>query len=405
MILTVDQQKIISELKNRILGNLYQQSISTVGGYAGTGKTTLICELRRQLRIRPFLSVAFLTFTGKASSVLKNKLTEHKALYSNDFIGTIHSLIYKPITRWDKQLKTFIIMGWELKDEDEIWPDLFIIDEASMISREIWMDLLKYGKPIVAVGDHGQLPPIGDKFNLMQNPDFKLIKIHRQALNSPIISLSKFVREEGYIPYKIFSPKVLKLKWDHPWCKKIWDERINFKDDLVILCGFNTTRANLNDIIRTKMGYTELLPYPGEKVVCLKNNHHADIMNGQIGEVVWIMPEEKGLWRMTLNINSDVYEILTSKKCFGEVQYTMFDKPNLRNEIEKYASQKGYHTVSYFDYGYVISVHKSQGAEWNFVVLFEQRSKHWDDNYYARWLYTAITRAKEKLLVIGNAWI
>lgn len=405
MILTVEQQKIINELKNKILGSLYRQSISTVGGYAGTGKTTLICELRKQLKSQPFISVAFLTFTGKASSVLKNKLIEQKAIYSNDYIGTIHSMIYKAITRWDKRLKTFVIIGWELKDEDEIWPDLFIIDEASMISREIWMDLLKYGKPIIAVGDHGQLPPIGDEFNLMQDPHFKLTKIHRQALNSPIISLSKFVREEGYIPYKVFSPKVLKLAWDHSWCKKLWNEKLNFKDDLIILCGFNTTRANLNDDIRKKMGHSQHLPYPSEKVVCLKNNHYADVMNGQIGDVLWVMPAEKDLCRMTLNINSATYELLVAKRCFGEVQYTMYDKPARMNEAEKYASSKGYNTVSYFDYGYVISVHKSQGAEWDFVILFEQRSKHWDDNYYARWLYTAITRAREKLLVIGDAWI
>lgn len=379
--------------------------VSIVGGYAGTGKTTLLCELRKRLEKMGKISVAFLTFTGKASSVLKSKLILNNAIYPDDYIGTIHGLIYKPETRWDKKLKTFVITGWKLREPDEIWVDLIIIDEASMVSKEIWKDLLRFNTPIIAVGDHGQLPPIGDSFSLMKNPDFQLKQIHRQALNSPIIKLSKFVREKGYIPDKIFSPEVFKINWNNPQCKNIWDG-IDFRDDnLIILCGFNTTRANLNDLIRTKLGLKKRIPYPNEKIVCLKNNHRAEIMNGQIGTAIWIMPETDGIYRVTVQIGGEMYEVLVAEKCFGEVQYTMFDKSGRKNNLDKYASDQGYGAVSYFDYGYVISVHKSQGAEWDRVVLIEQRTKHWDDEYYARWLYTAITRAREKLMIINNVWI
>jgi exodeoxyribonuclease-5 len=213
------------------------------------------------------------------------------------------------------------------------------------------------------------------------------------------------VREHGYIPDKIFSPEVFKINWKNPKRKEIWDQ-IDFSvNDLIVLCGFNTTRANLNDRIREKLGFTKKIPYPSEKVVCLKNNHRADIMNGQIGNILWIMPEMDGLRRVTIEIDGEIYEVLVADKCFGQVQYTMYDKPGRRNEIEKYAASKGYGGASYFDYGYVISVHKSQGAEWDRVILFEQRSNHWDDEYYARWLYTGITRAREKLMIITNAWI
>jgi exodeoxyribonuclease V len=414
MILTVKQKEIVNILEDQILQNcsskynksrMNYQFISKIGGYAGTGKTTILCELRKQLKKKLNISVAFLTFTGKASSVLKNKLEINKSLYPNDYVGTIHGLLYKPQTRWDNKLKTHVIVGWKLKNVDEIFYDLILIDEASMVSKDIWLDLLKYEKPIIAVGDHGQLPPVGDNFNLMKDPDFKLTEIHRQALDSPIILLSKIAREEGCIPTKIFSPQVFKLSWDHPWCKTLWDEKIDFQEDLIILCGFNTTRANLNDKLRQKLGYNKQLLYPGEKIVCLKNNHYAEIMNGQIGEVVWIMPENDDLFRITLNINSELYEVLAAKKCFGEVQYTMFDKPLNLNLFEQYAVSKGYNTVTYFDYGYALSVHKSQGDEWNRVILFEQRSKHWDDQYYSKWLYTAITRAKQKLMIIDNSWI
>lgn len=361
--------------------------------------------MRKRLEREIKSSVAFLTFTGKASSVLKSRLTLSNTIYDNDYIGTIHGLIYKPETRWDKQLKTFVITGWKLRDVDEIWFDLIIIDEASMVSKSIWKDLLSFQIPIIAVGDHGQLPPIGDNFSLMKDPDFTLKEIHRQALNSPIIKLSKFIREEGYIPEQIFSPEVFKINWNNKACKKTWNG-IDFRDDgLIILCGFNTTRANLNDRIRTKLGFKKRLPYPNEKIVCLKNNHQADIMNGQIGTTIWVMPETDGLYRITVQIDGEMYEVLVADKCFGEVQYTLFDKYGRKNALDKYAGEQGYGCASFFDYGYVISVHKSQGAEWNRVILIEQRTNHWDDEYYARWLYTAVTRAREKLMIINNMWI
>ena len=405
--LTNEQKSILKELLYLIHVNSFENDmfVSTVGGYAGTGKTTLICELRKQLHKIINIPVAFLTFTGKASSVLKSKLIANNALYGDDYIGTIHGLIYKPETIWDKKLKTFVITGWTLRSTDEIWPQLFIIDEASMISKTIWEDLLKFHKSIIAVGDHGQLPPIGDNFSLLINTDFTLNEIHRQALNSPIIALSKFIREQGFVPKKIFSPEVFKLSWKHPWCKKIWDEKVNFDNDEIILCGFNTTRANLNDMIRKKLGYKEKAPYPGEKVVCLLNNHNKGIMNGQIGTIMWLMPEFKGVYRITLELDGEIYEVLSADKCFGEVQYTMYYKsPEFKKLIEE-AFDRGFKSIDFFDYGYVISVHKSQGAEWNKVIVFEQRSQHWDDEYYTRWLYTAVTRARKKLMIIDDAWI
>ncbi len=352
-----------------------------------------------------FLAVAFVTFTGKASSVLKSKLEKVKgAIHSEDYVGTIHGLIYTAKTRYDKQLKTFVITGWKLKEEDDIWHDIIIIDEASMVSKQIWDDLGHFNKPIIGVGDHGQLPPIGDQFNLLEETDFKLTEIHRQALDSPIIGLSKLVREEGYIPYnKFFSKEVFKLSWKSDQCKHIWDNNVVFDDDLITLCGFNTTRCHLNKEIRDKLSHsTQKIPYPGERVVCLSNNHTTKIMNGQIGTVQWVMPENYGLQRMTIEIGDNVVECMVSDKCFGEVTYTMYDKTKLGKRQQAHAQTKGLSRIDFFDYGYAMSVHKSQGSEWKKVIVFEQRSQHWDDEMYARWLYTAITRSSEKLFIISD---
>ena len=378
-----------------------------ISGYAGTGKTTILVELRKKIfEEQKKLSVAFLAFTGKAASVLNTKLEKQECKYKNDFVGTIHSLIYKALTRWDKDLKTYVVCGWELKNYDEMPYDVFIIDEASMISKEIWEDLKSFNKPIIAAGDNFQLLPIGDKFNLLLNPDFSLTEIHRQALQSPIIGLSNFIRNNGYIPRNtMFSNEVFSLPWKSNLCQNIWNNKIMFDDDnMILLCAFNTTRNSLNSTIRNKLGFENVIPYPGEKVVCLVNNHFIKIMNGQTGKILWYMPTDySDIYRFTIEINGEIYESLVSMKCFNQVTYTMYDKDERKKHL-KIAKQYSFDAVDYFDYGYCISVHKSQGSEWDKVIVFEQRTNRWDDEYYARWLYTAVTRSKEKLFIISDYW-
>ena len=382
-----------------------------VGGYAGTGKTTVLAHLREEIsRSFPNLSVAFATFTGKASSVLKSKLDASGVNTSADFIGTIHALIYKAITRWDRTLKCHVVVGWKLKDpEEEFYHDIIIIDEGSMVSQQIWIDLLKMDKPIIVMGDHGQLPPIGDSFSLMKDTHFTLTNIHRQALNSPIIQLSQFVRDYGYIPNnRVFSNDVFKLSWRHPKCKKIWENNVVFDENLIVLCGFNATRVGLNNRIRKKLGYPENseLPVPGERMVCLQNDRTRGIMNGQLATLVWMMPLDYNLYSMTVAVDEypDPIDCTVSKKCFGEVTYTNYDQSSKKSKAVKYAMARNLWPIDYFDFGYAMSVHKSQGSEWDRVILFEQRTKHWDDEYYARWLYTAITRARHKLFIISDYW-
>jgi len=416
--LSSEQQKVLDYIIDKMhkcsfnMPNYFRDLFTTIiGGYAGTGKTTLLAHLREEIaRSFPKLSIAFVTFTGKASSVLKSKLDIYGVNTANDFIGTIHSLIYKPITKWDRQLKCYVVVGWELKnEEDELYADLIIIDEGSMVSQQIWSDLLKMNRSIIVMGDHGQLPPVGDSFSLIKDAEFVLTEIHRQALNSPIIALSKFVRENGYIPNnRKFSNEVFKLSWRHPKCKKIWENNVVFDENLIVLCAFNATRQELNQQIRKKLKYTKnaKIPEPGERVVCLQNDRVRGIMNGQIGTLLWFMPENYDLYRLTVAVDEfpDPIECTVSSKCFGQVTYTNYDKSQFAKKQLKYATDKGITPIDYFDFGYAMSVHKSQGSEWDRVILFEQRTKHWDDKMYARWLYTGITRARTKLFIISDYW-
>jgi exodeoxyribonuclease-5 len=383
--------------------------VTTIGGYAGTGKTFLIGNIREEIhKLFPKMYVGFCTFTGKASSVLSSRLKDIKALKEQDYVGTIHRLIYKPKTRYDTTLKAHVIVGWTLRDFDEVPYDLFIIDEASMVSKEIWDDLTSFKIPIIAVGDHGQLGPVSDSsFNLMQNPDHVLTEIHRQVRNSPIIKLSQIARTQGVVPFNTvfsYNPAVLKVPWNSSTCKGIW-EKLKFDQDTMIICGYNMTRNYINRMIRKNLGFRKIEPYPGERIVCLKNNKELGIMNGQTGTVYFLMPEKyKNTYRITFQLDGsdDFIEAFTDGKTFDQVTYTIYTDKERTKKMHGYAIKNSLGGVNHFDYGYCISVHKSQGSEWDRIILFEQRNRYQDDQQYARWLYTAVTRAKTKLLIISD---
>src|SRR6185369_235022 len=154
----------------------------TLGGYAGTGKTTLIAYLRQALAdFEADATVGFCAYTGKATRVLQEKLRERKAMRQGDSVSTIHSLIYTTEEGSGGAPK------WIRKDALE--RSLIVVDEASMVDEQIWNDLLSFGVPILAVGDHGQLPPVGSAFNLMANPAVRLERIFRQEADSAIIEV------------------------------------------------------------------------------------------------------------------------------------------------------------------------------------------------------------------------
>ena len=403
--LSKEQKKIADEIMHEISQycSIKNPFVIRVGGYAGTGKTFMLANMRKDLyKSHKTLEVAFATFTGKASSVLRTKLMENNGIFDQDFIGTIHSLIYHPNTVYNTKLKKWVIIGWKLKKTSEFFHDIIFIDEGSMVSREIWSDLLKFGKPIIIFGDHGQLPPVGEgSFSLMHQPDFLLTEIHRQALNSPIIKLSSFVRHNGYIPLNVLSKDVKKTRWQTKECDDIWNN-ITFDESVIVLCAFNASRVNINNKIRKQLGYVKKQPYPGERIVCLKNNRYSGIMNGQIATVLWYMPENIDLYRLTMYVDGEAepYESICSDRCFGEVNYSLYGE-----DVDKRKNFYKGNPIDVFDYGNCVSVHKSQGSEWDKVVLFEQRTKRWSDEFYTKWLYTAVTRARNKLLVIRDAYI
>ena len=381
----------LSHDQNKALENLLswyktknKKPFITLGGYAGTGKTTLISAFRRKLPKK--LKIAFVSYTGKSTQVLKDILISSKSIFEGDFIGTIHSLIYSPIVD-----KHEVIIGWEKRNLIDF--NLIIIDEASMVNRQIWDDLLSFNIPIIAIGDHGQLPPIEGEFNLMQNPELKLEKIHRQLADNPIIKLSMIVRQTGQIPMGKFSDNVFKIsKQDELSQEKISELLSSYNKDTLVLCGYNSTRIKLNQFIRTSLGFESPLPASRDRVICLRNNHVNQIYNGMLGNIKSINSLDDEWY--DADIEFDLSEQLFS----GPIYKQQFNNPSGANFTKnRYRTIKG----DLFDFGYALTVHKAQGSEADRVILFEEKFPKIDEETWRRWLYTAVTRSRQELFIIG----
>jgi exodeoxyribonuclease-5 len=390
--LSVDQANAL-----RQIGAWYRSRSTpylTLGGYAGTGKTTLIAYLRQALRQHdPELRVAFCAYTGKAARVLTERLREQKVPRKKDSVSTIHALIYEAA---------------EGTGDNPVWKrkatlerDFIIVDEASMVDEAIWKDLLSFGLPILAVGDHGQLPPVGSSFNLMKNPQLRLERIFRQAEDSPIIEVATLARTTGLLPVREYGTGVRKLDRAQPETGLMVQELLeSWRPDLLVLCGYNHTRVKLNAAIRGFRDMESPQPQSGDQVVCLRNNRLKKIYNGMTGRMTRCVPapadlDPDHLWyevEIALDGEDYPYTGYIWRAQFGAVEATK--EAPLAPDGER---------GDLWDFGYAVTVHKAQGSQAERVLLFEERFARSSEEDWRRWLYTAVTRAQTELTVIGPA--
>lgn len=382
----------LSEKQKGVMDSILQwykehsQQYITFGGYAGTGKTTLLGDIGQFLHTEnKKIKIAYCSYTGKAARVLQRKLREAGSLNPSDYIGTIHGLIYKAICD-DRDN----IIGWEKKSSDEFNYNLIIVDEASMVTSQIWDDLLSFGIPILATGDHGQLPPIEGSFNLMSNPMLKLEEIFRQERDNPIIKVSEIARRYGQIPFMNFSDTVRKIsKKDEDTQEFFSDKLTSFDDQTMVLVGYNRTRVDLNKGIRQLLEFESPTPMYGDRVICLKNNPSMGIFNGMTGTILYISKNDVGHFydtEISLDGEADIFS--------GPISVDQFGR---QDTLTQYRSED----MNLFDFGYALTVHKAQGSQAKRVVVFEERFPRMTDDNWRRWLYTAVTRAEEELYIIG----
>jgi ATP-dependent exoDNAse (exonuclease V) alpha subunit len=377
----------------RRIGIWYKNQTSdylTLGGYAGTGKTTLIAYLRQAItQYDEDIRVAFCAYTGKAARVLADRLKEQRVARRRDSISTIHALIYTSLTDGSGRLT-----GWQRKDNLE--RDLIIVDEASMIDEAIWRDLLSFGIPVLAVGDHGQLPPINSAFNLMASPELRLETIYRQAETSPIIHVATLARTTGQIPVGDYGQGVVKLARSEAETGQAVGEILeNWTPELLVLCGYNHTRLKLNQAIRGHRGAESPEPSGGDYVVALRNDRTAGLYNGMTGQIQRLYPasgDPDQLWyEATIELDND-------RPHTGFIYRPQFGELESARDVPLAPDGK---PGGLFDFGYALTVHKAQGSQSDRVLLFEERFSRMNDDDWRRWLYTAVTRAARELVIVG----
>lgn len=374
--LSEDQMRAKDFILDRIREN---KMLTTLGGFAGTGKTTIINYIANEFHNQD-MNIAFCAFTGKAVDVLRKKITLGQA----DSLTTIHRLIYKPIISKGK------LVGFRLLSNRELNYGIIIVDEASMIGKKLFEDLSSFQIPILAIGDHGQLPPVGDSFNLMQSPDIKLEKVHRQAENNPIIKLSMIAREKGRIPSGDHGVGVKKIASINNL------PEMSNPADYLIMCGMNRTRIKLNQTIRKQLGYPDN-PIVGDKIICLKNEASTGIFNGMIGYIQCITNNSNVCWDIDVKMEGDEESI-----SIRALKDQFNNEKTLMDDTRKYEDDDGKdRKYSLFDFAYCITVHKAQGSEAENVILIEE-GQVWMKDMYPKWLYTGITRAKKTLYIVGR---
>lgn len=390
VILPTDLSEDQVEVYNQILTwrhDVNARQYLKVGGYAGTGKTTLVAALARELETQGE-AIAYCAFTGKAVNVMSRKL---RAAGINGHCSTLHSLMYRP-----KVEANGSVSGWTKVESLPF--TMIVVDEASMVGAELWTDLLSYELPILAVGDHGQLPPVGDSVvNLMANPDLRLERIHRQAEGNPILALAQWVRDgKSHLSYNPIDDRVSFVKSFSHIAERVAEDPRN----AAAICYTNKTRVALNNFIRVGMGREARAPQEGDTVVCLRNKK--PIFNGMRGVLAHVEDgTDKYLSSGAVVEFTDDNLKLTSKIFRPQFNAPKtFDKlESIPQELFKEPPNSWQSLGMLFDYGYALTCHKAQGSQFRDVVIIWENLFR-DADTRNRWMYTASTRAAERLWIV-----
>jgi exodeoxyribonuclease-5 len=374
-------------------------------GPAGTGKTTIAKEVVKRLG---YSLAPFMAFTGKAALRLREKGAANAA--------TLHSIIYTPKEKSQERLAELVGERDALYDEHKGDPPLeelervqnainaeednlarpsfklntkselkhaplAVVDEMSMLTPSMGEDLLSFGCPVLLFGDPYQLPPVGDdgSYFAQTPPDFMLTEVHRQAAGSPILALATDVREGRGIGRAQQSEEL-----------RVIGRGVLRAEDLAtfdqILVGRNKTRARVNEDVRTlALGRTSPYPEVGDKLVCCRNDRDLGFWNGELFEVAWV--QDLG--------HKDEMLVRVRDDQGTEMTTAIHKHPFDGRKIPSWDRMERMH----FEFGYALTTHKAQGSEWPNVLLINESAAFRRDRN--QWLYTAVTRASERLTIIN----
>ena len=438
--LTQDQENLVKNLSNFIF-HKDDCNIFILDGYAGTGKTTIISALIKTL---PYYNIRteLLAPTGRAAKVLSNRSMQQAY--------TIHKKIYYT------QTDDYSNISLKLK-ENKNHHTLYIIDEASMIGEgdNLLSDLFSYVKngvknKAILLGDKAQLPPVGSNESFALNPDYlrqrffepieyyQLTQVVRQALQSGILKNAANIR--WALNNKLQLP-IFKTQ-NHKDFKQI--KAIDFEDTLVnqyrqigekevvVVTRSNFAANQLNQYIRNRILEKENIIDIGEKLMSIRNNYYWQteneysdfIANGDIVEVTNIYSYEEKFGFNFANIEARINENQTpieltimldtlsekqahlsqekERQLYNSI-FSYYQKDcNNKALIHKAVKEDKYFNALQVKFSKAITCHKAQGGDWHtaFILNEVQASEAINQDYF-RWLYTAVTRAREQIFLVN----
>ncbi len=445
---TVNQKIIVEKLSKWVVDPAYQ-SIFILNGYAGTGKTTIISALVQTLDTLKIGSV-LLAPTGRAANVL--------ARYSGRAAQTIHKRIYRQKSMAEYDSKFSLNFN---RDRDTI----FIVDEASMLSSSsadgaifgsgsLLDDLISYVRSgvrcrLLLVGDSAQLPPVGaeyspalDELTMGEYGDIEyatMDEVVRQQASSGVLFNATLVRcmlERGIyqIPHFDLSFDDVEEIQGGEFTEKLQDAYDKFGRDETIVITRSNKRANrYNEGIRRHTLYAEEAIESGDMLMIVKNNYYYSeqkkdcqmsfIANGDVAELVKIKRFEEfygfefahavlyfrdydqemecNILLNTLSSDSPALSYEDSKRLFLEVEKDYEEITTRRKRYDEIRQNPHFNALQ-IKFSYAVTCHKAQGGQWR--AVFIDRCIFGDEPMtrdMLRWLYTAITRATDRLYFVN----
>ncbi len=445
---TTDQSQLIN-LLSEFISNTNEREILVIKGYAGTGKTNMVAALSKTLPSFKWRSV-LLAPTGRAAKVLSN--------YSKKPAQTIHKKIFIKIPTHDGGVAFSLA-------ENKHTNTIFVVDEASMIGLDnpssdsvyhsLLESLLEYvfsgtNCKIILVGDTAQLPPIGSNESPALNIDYlkasynlqikhiELKQVARQEDASGILKNATHLRE-CIINFKDEFPKISLHKDVVRLTGEDLEDALNtaysnygFND--VLLVTRSNKKANLfNQAVRARVRYMDEDLCGGDLMMVVKNNYFwldeksevGFIANGDSLEIKKIvrrkelygfnfaecivkLSDYENIPELTVNLLLDsIYTEVPSltkdqqQELFANVMEDVADEP-IKGLRMAYLRKNPYFNALQVKFNYAVTCHKAQGGQWPCVFIDQgYLTKEMLNVEYIRWLYTAFTRASERVYLMN----
>ena len=444
---TSQQEELLSLLCDFVCNG--RETVFMLKGYAGTGKTSIVSALIQAMDELQ-QPVVLMAPTGRAAKVL--------ATYSGHPAFTIHKKIYR------QQALSGAAFGEFSLNFNSQKHALFIVDEASMIadycegnfgSGHLFEDLLRFvygmeGCRLILLGDSAQLPPVGQEISPALNPDYfrgsylqvvsyQLTDVVRQANESGILYNATNLR---YLLLKEEFSAFVKIDFNYPDIKKVSGEELieeistaysHYSMEDTIVISRSNKRANIfNNGIRNRILYREEELSSGDLLMIVKNNYFWSkqtegkldfLANGDVAQVkrlrhftemygfrfadaILYLPDyeieiEAKILLDTLQSESPSLTSEESNRLFAAVEEDYMDIIDKKKRYQK-MREDPYLNALQIKFAYAVTCHKAQGGQWSAVFLDQGYiTEEMINPEYYRWLYTAFTRATERLYLVN----